>query len=40
MFPEFFGGNPDAKVPEYQMQQGIYEEGCGLDRVDLSWGHL
>ena len=39
VFPEFFRQNPDANVPEYQTRSGVYEEGCGLDRVDLSWGH-
>src|SRR6267143_6509429 len=39
VFPEFFRENPDAKVPEYQTRLGIYSEGCGLDKVDLSWGH-
>jgi inositol oxygenase len=39
VFAEFFADNPDAKVPAYQTSNGIYEEGCGLDRVHLSWGH-
>src|SRR5438105_9818073 len=39
VFPEFFEANPDTAVPEYQTACGIYTEGCGLDRVDLSWGH-
>ena len=39
VFPEFFAANPDSAVPEYQTRLGVYEEGCGLDRVDLSWGH-
>ncbi len=39
VFPEFFRDNPDAKVPEYQTRLGIYSEGCGLDKVDLSFGH-
>jgi len=39
VFPEFFANNPDAKVPEYQTRLGVYEEGCGLDKVNLSWGH-
>ncbi len=39
VFPEFFEQNPDARVPEYQTRLGIYQEGCGLDNVDLSWGH-
>jgi inositol oxygenase len=39
VFPEFFADNPDAKLPQYQTKFGVYEEGCGLSRVDLSWGH-
>jgi inositol oxygenase len=39
VFPEFFAANPDSNVPEYQTRPGIYSEGCGLDRVHLSWGH-
>lgn len=39
VFPEFFRDNPDAHVPQYQTRVGVYEEGCGLDKVDLSWGH-
>ncbi len=39
VYPEFFAENPDASVPEYRHRLGIYEEGCGLDQVHLSWGH-
>jgi inositol oxygenase len=39
VFPEFFRDNPDFDVTEYQTDCGIYEPGCGLDRVHLSWGH-
>ncbi len=39
VFPELFAQNPDTRVPEYQSACGIYDEGCGLDRVHLSWGH-
>jgi inositol oxygenase len=39
VFPEFFAANPDAAVPAYQTRLGVYEEGCGFDKVDLSWGH-
>lgn len=39
VFSEFFADNPDSRVPEYQTRCGIYEEGCGLDQVHLSWGH-
>ncbi len=39
VYSEFFTANPDYQVPEYQTSCGIYEEGCGLDKVHLSWGH-
>ena len=39
VYPEFFADNPDCDVPKYQTPCGIYSEGCGLDRVHLSWGH-
>ncbi len=39
VFPEFFSGNPDWLVPAYQTECGIYEPGCGLDRIHMSWGH-
>lgn len=36
---EFFDGNPDAHHPVYSTPLGIYEPGCGLQNVHLSWGH-
>lgn len=39
VFPEYFAGNPDVQIPEYQTLHGIYEPNCGLDNVHLSWGH-
>lgn len=39
VFPEFFADNPDRQIPQYQTPCGIYQEGGGLDRVNLSWGH-
>jgi inositol oxygenase len=39
VFHEFFADNPDSQVPQYQTRVGVYEEGCGLDKVHLSWGH-
>jgi inositol oxygenase len=39
VYPELFAENPDTHVPDYQTRLGIYEEGCGLDEVHLSWGH-
>ncbi len=39
VYPEFFGLNPDSKDPDLMTECGIYEEGCGLDAVTMSWGH-
>jgi inositol oxygenase len=39
VFHEYFASNPDAIVPEYQTRTGVYGDGCGLNKVDLSWGH-
>ena len=39
VFHEFFTDNPDANVVEYSTRLGLYEEGCGLDNVTMSWGH-
>jgi inositol oxygenase len=39
VFHDFFADNPDSRVPAYQTACGVYEEGCGLDQVHLSWGH-
>ena len=39
VFREFFDANPDSRNPRFQTRNGIYEEGAGLDKVALSWGH-
>ncbi len=39
VFSDYFRDNPDSQRPEYQTRLGVYEANCGLDRVDLSWGH-
>mmetsp|Transcript_14178 Transcript_14178/g.23469 ORF Transcript_14178/g.23469 Transcript_14178/m.23469 type:complete len:284 (-) Transcript_14178:263-1114(-) len=39
VYPEFFKGNADHSHPVYSTINGIYEEGCGLDALHLSWGH-
>ncbi|TPX33635.1 inositol oxygenase [Synchytrium microbalum] len=36
--PEYFRDNPDIHIPEYQTKYGIYEPGCGLDNVLMSFG--
>ena len=39
VYPEFFALNPDTKQPDLSTDSGIYQGGCGLDSVHLSWGH-
>jgi len=39
VFPEFFANNPDYSDSRFNTQLGIYQQGCGLRNVDMSWGH-
>ena len=39
VFPQYFDANPDKQRPEFQTACGLYSEHCGLDNVDMSWGH-
>ncbi len=39
VFPQYFQANSDFQEPIYQTKSGIYEDGCGLDKVHMSWGH-
>jgi inositol oxygenase len=39
VYSEFFADNPDSTHPVYSTENGIYEPGCGLDNIHLSWGH-
>lgn len=39
VYHEFFGENPDEQEPSFQTACGIYEKGCGLEYVHMSWGH-
>ncbi len=39
VFPQFFADNPDSQNPRFQSALGVYAEGCGLDQVQMSWGH-
>ncbi|CAI9100494.1 OLC1v1037613C5 [Oldenlandia corymbosa var. corymbosa] len=36
---KYFKQNPDIKNPAYSTKNGVYEEGCGLENVVMSWGH-
>jgi inositol oxygenase len=39
VYPEFFKNNPDYHNEKYNTQYGVYEPGCGLRIVNMSWGH-
>jgi len=39
VFHEHFSENPDSREPRYAGATGVYEPGCGLDAVTMSWGH-
>ena len=39
VYPEFFALNPDSRDAHYNSEYGVYEPGCGLANVHLSWGH-
>jgi inositol oxygenase len=39
VYSEYFDKNPDSRDPRYQSKLGIYEAGCGLRQVMMSWGH-
>ncbi|XXG64303.1 hypothetical protein AAC387_Pa05g2289 [Persea americana] len=36
---KYFKENPDYSNPAYNTKLGVYSEGCGLDKVLMSWGH-
>ena len=36
---QFFSENPDTKHPVYSTKLGIYDEGCGLENVVITFGH-
>lgn len=39
VFYDAFQANEDFRNQRYQSELGIYEAGCGLDQVMMSWGH-
>ncbi len=39
VYHELFSNNPDASDERYNSQLGIYQHGCGLSNVNMSWGH-
>lgn len=39
VYSEFFKENPDYDNETFNTKYGIYEPNCGLDKVQMSWGH-
>lgn len=39
VFSEFFKDNPDFNNPRFNSELGVYERGCGLRNIHMSWGH-
>jgi len=39
VYPEFNSLNPDMADDRYNSPNGMYEAGCGLDNLELAWGH-
>jgi len=39
VYHEFFAENPDSAAADYRSANGIYEGGCGIDNIHMSWGH-
>lgn len=39
VYPEFFSENADSTNPRFNSRLGVYDEGCGLKNIHMSWGH-
>ncbi|MDE3212093.1 MAG: inositol oxygenase [Bacteroidota bacterium] len=39
VYPEFFINNPDFSNDAYNSKFGVYQQGCGLRNIHMSWGH-
>jgi inositol oxygenase len=39
VYTDFFQENPDFKNDVYNTKYGIYQENCGFDNLEFSWGH-
>ncbi|TAD87883.1 MAG: inositol oxygenase [Alphaproteobacteria bacterium] len=39
VYREFLDANPDRDDPLLQSPNGIYQPGCGLEALEMSWGH-
>ncbi len=39
VYPEFNSLNPDMSNESYNSELGMYREGCGIESLNLAWGH-
>lgn len=39
VYPDTFDACPDLHHPVYSTQYGMYEKGCGLENLLITWGH-
>jgi inositol oxygenase len=39
ILPDTFQNNPDYEHPVYSTKNGLYEPGCGIEKLTMSWGH-
>ncbi|KAK4038853.1 inositol oxygenase [Parachaetomium inaequale] len=39
IYPETFKANPDSRHEFYSTQHGIYQPGCSMNQLLMSWGH-
>ena len=39
VYPEFLADNPDSQNSSLQSSCGVYQQGCGLRNIQMSWGH-
>lgn len=39
IFTPYFHNNPDINNPDLQTMYGIYTPNCGLENINMSWGH-
>ncbi|MCI0921074.1 inositol oxygenase [Sphingobacterium rhinopitheci] len=39
VYSEFFEANPDNQDERYNSKYGVYKPNCGLENVQMSWGH-
>lgn len=39
VFHQLFEDNPDSKNERYNTKYGVYQPNCGLDKVQMSFGH-